>query len=105
MDKNDTRRVLMKRAIIKFKKQHLQGFSLLEDAEKIASKFQSKGFQRALNEKFDMKQPICNQQWMFEINDLAEKYCKLTELNMQSRLEDVQFSFVEASQEAKTEIS
>lgn len=42
---------------------------------------------------------------MFEINDLAEKYCKLTELNMQSRLEDVQFSFVEASQEAKTEIS
>jgi len=30
MDKSDTKRVLIKRATLKFKKEHLQGFTLIE---------------------------------------------------------------------------
>jgi hypothetical protein len=41
---------------------------------------------------------------MAELTDLTDKYQKLSDLTIQSRLPDIQFSFVEAAQDAKLEI-
>jgi len=41
---------------------------------------------------------------MSDLNELTEKYLKLTDLTFQSRLPDTQYSFFEAAQEAKQEL-
>jgi hypothetical protein len=41
---------------------------------------------------------------MADLNELTEKYQKLSDLTIQSRLPDTQFSFFEAAQDAKLEI-
>jgi len=41
---------------------------------------------------------------MSDLNELTEKYPKLTDLTFQSRLPDTQYSLFEAAQEAKLEL-
>ena len=41
---------------------------------------------------------------MAELTELTDKYQKLSDLTIQSRPPDIQFSFVEAAQDAKLEI-
>ena len=61
MDRNDTRRVNVKRANLKFKKEHLQGFALIESEvdQKTQTEYLPRGYQKAAQDKFDLKKPIC----------------------------------------------
>jgi hypothetical protein len=77
---------------------------LHENAQELAeqNKLINFGYTAAMNQKVNMRRPI-NSAMQSQIQGLSEKYNKLADLNMKSRLQDLNYSLVEASAKAKVD--
>ena len=60
------------------------------------------GYNQALKAKLNMRRPI-NTSYQSTLQSLTERYTKLAEIYMKSRLQDLQFTLVEASVKARAD--
>ena len=108
LEQNDTKRMDLKRVLLRFEKQHMLGFRLEcnPPPDYVPPQKPSKetNFMKLIDRKFNNNVQI-NEDMQPVLKEMRSKYCPLYELKFASKVEDIdtQYSFVQVATIAKHE--